>query len=78
MKASRLWRAISRLRNVLEGSIKAQIEGIDVNIYISNQGVHTSNVELRYVVLKLRKKCSFSKKEKCFWRAISWLTLEMS
>ena len=60
MKASRLWRVISRFWNVLEGFTKAQIQGLDVNIYISNQGVHTLNFELRYVVLQLRKKCSFS------------------
>ena len=43
-------------RRVYKGSNK----GLDVNIYISNQGVHTLNDELRYVVLKLRKKCSLS------------------
>ena len=53
MRVSRLWRAISQPRNVLEGSIKAQIEGLDVNFYISNEGVYTFDAELRYVVLKL-------------------------
>ena len=61
MKASRLLRAISRPRNVLEGSMKAQIEGLDVHFHISNEGVYTLDVELRYVVLKLRKNCSFPK-----------------
>ena len=46
----------SRLRNVLEGSIKAQIEGLNVNFQISHEGVFTLDVELRYVVSKLRKK----------------------
>ena len=53
MRASRLRRVISRFRIVLEGSIKAQIEGLDVNFYISNEPVYILNVELRYVVLKL-------------------------
>ena len=39
--------------------MKAQIEGLDVNFNISDEGIYTLNVELRYVVLKLRKKCSF-------------------
>ena len=55
MRASRFLRAISRLRNVLEGSIKAQIKGLDVNVYISIDGVYTLDVESRYVVLKLQK-----------------------
>ena len=63
MRASRLWRAISRIRNVLEGSIEAEIEGLDVNFYIFNLGVYTSDVELRSVVLKLRKKAVFLIKE---------------
>ena len=76
MRTSRLWRVKSRLRNVLEGSIKAQIEGLDVNIYISNQGVHTLDVELRYVVSKLRKKCSFYETKNVFEEP--HLELEMS
>ena len=44
---------ISRFRNVQERSINAQIEGLDVNFHISNGFVYTSDVELRYVVLKL-------------------------
>ena len=59
MKASRFLRAISRLWNVLERFIKAQIEGLDINFHIPNEGVQTLDVEFRYVVLKLRKKCSF-------------------
>ena len=59
MRASGFWRAISRLRDVLEGSINVEIEGLDVNFYISNEDVYTLDVELRYVVLKLWKKCSF-------------------
>ena len=58
MIASKLWRVISWLQNALEWSIKAQIEGLDVNDHISNKGVYTLDVELRYVVLKLRKKFS--------------------
>ena len=50
MRASRLLRAISRLRNVLEGSIKAQTEGLDVNFHISNESVFTLDFELRYIV----------------------------
>ena len=73
MRAGRFWRAISRLRNVLEGCIIAQIEGLNVNFCIFNQGVYTLDVKLRSVVLKLRKKAVFSIKEKCLWRAISWL-----
>ena len=45
--------AISQLPNVLEGSLKAQIKGLNVNFYISNELVYTLDVELRYVVLKL-------------------------
>ena len=52
MRASRFLRAISRLRNVLERFIKAQIEGLNVNFHISNETVYTLDVELRYVVLK--------------------------
>ena len=59
MRASRLLRVISRLGKVLVRSMKAQIEGLDVNFNISNEDIHTFNVELRYVVLKLRKKLSF-------------------
>ena len=44
-----------------------EIEGLDVNIYISNQGVNTLNVELRYVVLKLRKKMQLSQLKKNFF-----------
>ena len=65
MRASRLLRATSRLRNVLKGSIKAQIEGLDVNFHILNQGAYTLDVELRYAVLKLRKNAVFPNKEKC-------------
>ena len=43
----------------IEGSINVQIEFLDVNFYISNKGVYTLDVELSFVVLKLRKKCSF-------------------
>ena len=60
MRASRLWRVTSRFRNVLEGFIKAEIEGLDVNFNISDEGVYTLDVELRYTVLKLRKKMQFS------------------
>ena len=49
---------ISRLRNLLEGSMKTQIEGLDVNFHISNEFVHTLDIELRYVDMKLRKKSS--------------------
>ena len=49
MRASRLLRAISRLRNVLEGSINAQIEDLDLNFYISNELVYTLDVELRII-----------------------------
>ena len=45
-------KVISLLKNILDGSIKAQIEGLDVNFYISNKGVYTLDVELRYAVLK--------------------------
>ena len=47
-------------KNVLEWSINVQIEGLDVNFYISYKGVYTLDVELRFVVLKLRKKYSFA------------------
>ena len=59
MRASRLGRDISWPRNVLEGFIKAQIVGHDVNFHISNEGVYTLDDELRFLVLKLRKKCIF-------------------
>ena len=65
MRASRPLRAISRLRNVLEGSIKAQTEGLDVNFHISNESVFTLDFELRYTVLKLRKNAVFPNKAKC-------------
>ena len=45
MRASRLLRAISRLRNVLERFINPQIEGLKVNFHISNKGVYTLDVE---------------------------------
>ena len=46
-------------------------------VHISNQGVHTLNVELRYVVLKLRKKMQFFRlKENVFEEP--YLDLEMS
>ena len=73
MRSSRLWRTISQPRNVLEGSIKAQIKGLDVNFHISNEGVYTLDVELRYVVLKLRKKCCFFQLKQNVWRVMSWL-----
>ena len=60
MGASRLWRVISRFRNVLEGSIKAQIEGLDVNFYISNELVYTLDDELRYAA-----NCTGSKLSQC-------------
>ena len=50
MKASSILRAISRLRYVLEGSIKAQTKGLDVDFHISNGGIFTLDFELRYVV----------------------------
>ena len=65
----RLLRAISRLRNVLEGSIKARTESLYVNFHISNEGVYTLDVELRDLVLKLRRKCSFPIKVKEFIKA---------
>ena len=52
MRASRLLRATSRLRNVLKGSIKAQTEGLDVNFHILNEDFCTLDLELRYIVLK--------------------------
>ena len=45
MRVSRYCRAISRPRNVLEGPIKAQIEGLDVDFHISNKGVYNLDVE---------------------------------
>ena len=53
MRASRLLRAISRLRNVLEGSIKVQTEGLDVNFYISNEGVYF----LENALFQIKEKC---------------------
>ena len=73
MRASRLWRPISRLWNVLEGSIKAPIENFDVNFHFSNEGIYILDVELRYVVLKNKKSAVFPIKEKCLWRVLSWL-----
>ena len=58
MRAIELSRVISRLRNVLGGSIKAQIEGFDTNFHISNKNVYTSDVDYRV-------KCSFPIKAKC-------------
>ena len=72
----RLSRAISRLRNVLERSLKAQTEGLDVNLHISNEGIFTLNFELRYVVLKLRKNAVFQMKKNVFEEP--YLYLEMS
>ena len=77
MRASGFWRAISRLRNVLEGSIKAQIEGLDGKFHISNEGLYTLDVELRYVVLKLRKKMQFSQLNKNVFEE-PYLDLEMA
>ena len=48
-------KSLSRVRNVLERSIKAQIEDLDVNFYISDEGVHILDFEFRCVVLKLRE-----------------------
>ena len=56
MRANRLWRAISRLRNALEGSIKKQIKGLDGNYHIPNEGVYTLDVKLRYVFYMLTNK----------------------
>ena len=70
MRASKLWRVISRVRNILEGSIKAWIEDLDVNFYITYEGNYTLDDELRYVV-KI-KNAVFLIKEKCFWRVTSW------
>ena len=36
-------------------SIKARIDGLNISFHISNEGVYTLDVELKYVVLKLRK-----------------------
>ena len=49
----------------MEGSIKAQIEGLDDNFYISNEGVCTLDVALRYVVLNYEKNSVFPIKAKC-------------
>ena len=73
MSASRLSRFISRLRNVLEGSIKAWIEGLDVSFHISNASVYTFDLKLSYVILKLQTNLVSPIKEKCLWRVISWL-----
>ena len=59
MRASRIRRVISRLRKVLERSIKAQVEGLDVNFYILNKCFYKIDVELSYIVLKLRGKMKF-------------------
>ena len=50
MRASKLRTVISRLRNDLEWSAKAQIESLDVNFYISNEVCCIFDVELRYEV----------------------------
>ena len=41
MRASRLWRSIYRLWNVLEGSVKDKIQGLDVNFHIANESAYT-------------------------------------
>ena len=46
-----IYKEISRLRTVLERSIKAQIKAFEVNLYISNKGVCILDVELSSVVL---------------------------
>ena len=76
MRASRFWRAISRLRDVLEGSIKAQIEGLDVNFHISNEGVYTLDVEL-ICSFKITEKMQFSQWKKNVFEE-PYLDLEMS
>ena len=76
MRASRLSSVISRLRNALEGSIKAQIEGLDVHFYISNNAIYTLDVELRYVFLK-NKKIPFPQLKKNVFEE-SYLDFEMS
>ena len=65
MRASKLWRVIARLRNALEGSIKAKIGGFNVNFHNPSGHVHIFKVQSRYAVLKLRKKCSFPNYSKC-------------
>ena len=55
MRASRLARVISIFQNVLEGSINVKFEFLDVNFYISNKGVYTLDVELRFVALNITK-----------------------
>ena len=45
MRASRLQSAISRLLNVLEWSIKAQNEDLNVNFHISNEGVYSLKIQ---------------------------------
>ena len=50
---------MSRLGKVLERSVKAQIESLDVNFNISNEDLSILDAELTYVVLKLRKKMQF-------------------
>ena len=73
MRANRFWRAIPRLRNVLEGSIKAKIKDLDIKFHISNQGVYILDVELRCVVLRLKKKNSvLSVEAKCLWRDLDF------
>ena len=59
MRENRLWRAIFRLQEVLERSIKAQIKGPDAKFCIVTKGVHILDDELRYEVLKLLKKMQF-------------------
>ena len=53
------------IRIFLEESITAEIEGLNVFFHISNDGIYNSNVEFRYVVLKLQKNAVFPIKEKC-------------
>ena len=44
MRASKLWKVISRLRNVQEGFIEAQISRFDVNFHIPSEGIHIFKV----------------------------------
>ena len=53
------WSSFDLTRKVIERSIKAQIEGLDVHLHILNKDVHILGVELRYVFSKLRKKRQF-------------------
>ena len=55
----------AKFRTVLERSIKAQIEGLDINFYILDERVYIIDVELSYVLLKLRKNAVLSIKAKC-------------